>query len=90
MKALVSLTAVLAAAVTSAPARACTVCDSPNGHALRAGLFNGHFLHTLLLVAAPVPVLIALVAFLYLGMPDLDPVPPLPHDLGTPAAEPAA
>ena len=39
---------------------------------VRAGLFNGHFLHTFSLVAAPVPVL-ALALWLVHGlMPDLD------------------
>ena len=39
-------------------AHACTVCDSRNGQQLRAGLFDGHFLHTALLVGAPVPALV--------------------------------
>ncbi len=59
-------------------AGACTVCDSRAGHQLRAGLFNGHLLHTLLLVAAPVPVFVAAVALVYLGMPDLAELPPEP------------
>lgn len=52
-------------------AHACTVCDSRGGHQLRAGLLNGQFLHTVLLVTAPVPVLAALVLLLHRGMPDL-------------------
>lgn len=60
------------ALLASLPAQACTVCDSRNGHALRAGLFNGHFLHTLWLVLAPVPVFVLVVALVHFGMPDLD------------------
>lgn len=52
-------------------AHACTVCDSANGKALRAGLFNGHFLHTLLLVLAPAPVLALGALLLHRLMPDL-------------------
>lgn len=57
---------------SASAAHACTVCDSQNGHALRAGLFNGHFLHTLLLVLAPAPVTAGIVALLHLAMPDLE------------------
>ncbi len=39
-------------------AHACTVCDSRNGQQLRAGLFDGHFVHTALLVGAPAPALV--------------------------------
>ena len=52
-------------------AHACTVCDSVNGRALRAGLFNGHFLHTLLLVLAPAPVFVLVTALVHHAMPDL-------------------
>ncbi len=55
----------------SGTAKACTVCDSEGGHALRAGLFNGHFLGTLLLVAAPIPILAAAVCLLHCSVPDL-------------------
>lgn len=58
-------------AVSIKSAHACTVCDSPTGHQLRAALFNGHFTHTLLLVLAPFPVFAALIVLLHLGMPDL-------------------
>ncbi len=47
------------------------MCGSRNGQVLRAGLFNGHFLHTLLLVAAPVPVLVGALLLLYAAVPDL-------------------
>jgi hypothetical protein len=63
-------TGILVAAFASRAAHACTVCDSPNGHQLRAALFNGHFLHTLLLVAAPVPVLVVAVLLLNLLLPE--------------------
>lgn len=63
-------TGVLLAAFASRAAHACTVCDSPNGHQLRATLFNGHFLHTLLLVAAPMPVLLGAVLLLHVLLPE--------------------
>ena len=52
-------------------AHACAVCDSPTGQQVRAGLFNGHFLHTLLLVTAPFPVFAGVVLGLYVCIPDL-------------------
>jgi hypothetical protein len=63
--------AALASLLPHAAAHACTVCDSRNGQQLRAGLFNGDFLHTLLLVAAPVPVFAAVLLLVHFGMPDL-------------------
>jgi hypothetical protein len=71
----------IAAALCSWTAHACTVCDSRNGQQLRAGLFDGHFMHTLLLIAAPAPVLVATVLLLHLAMPDL------PEDSGEPATK---
>jgi hypothetical protein len=35
----------------------CTVCDSPAGSSMRAGIFNDSFLVTLIEVLAPFPVL---------------------------------
>ena len=61
---------------TASKAQACTVCSSPNGVALRAALFHGHFLHTLLLVFAPVPVFVVAIALLHLAMPDISPAAP--------------
>ncbi len=46
-------------------AHACTVCNSRTGHQVRAGLFNGHFLQTCLLVLAPFPLLAASVGLLH-------------------------
>lgn len=57
----------------AASARACTVCHSTGGRALRAALFDGHFLHTMLLVMAPVPVLILAAVALPLVLPDIEP-----------------
>ena len=65
----------LCAALPGLAAHACTVCDSRNGHQLRAGLFDGHLLHTGLLIAAPFPVFAALILLLHLGMPDLPELP---------------
>ncbi len=57
-------------------AHACTVCGSPNGHAVRAGLFNGHFLHTFVLVLLPFPILAVTVLLLGRVLPDLVPANP--------------
>ncbi len=65
-------------ALCSWSAHACTLCDSRNGQQLRAGLFDGHFLSTLLFIAAPVPVFVGAVMILHLAMPDLS------EDLGGP------
>ncbi len=73
-----------------ASAHACTVCDSPNGQALRAGLFNGHFLHTLLLVMAPVPILLAAAVVSSFFLPDLQPAEPVSDTLAMHAFEAAA
>ncbi len=54
----------------SSSAHACTVCDSPAGRSLRAGIFNGHFLATLLAVALPVPVFAAAVAVIHISLPN--------------------
>jgi hypothetical protein len=70
--------AALGSALPATMAHACTVCDSPTGHQLRAGLFNGHFLRTLGIVVTPVPVFFVAVLLLHRGMPDL------PDASGTP------
>ncbi len=49
----------------TAAAHACTVCNSHTGHQVRAGLFNGHFLQTCLLVLAPFPMLALAVSLLH-------------------------
>ncbi len=46
----------LSSALSTLPCHACTVCQSATGEQVRAGLFNGHFLHTLGVVIAPFPV----------------------------------
>ena len=50
------------ALLVAAPAWGCPVCDSPVGLEVRAGLFSGSFLRTLLEVAAPFP-LVGLVLY---------------------------
>ena len=62
---LVSLAVLLAAF----PAHACTICDSSTGREVRAGLFDGHFFHQLVLVALPFPVFAALVLFVHFRLP---------------------
>ncbi len=58
--------------LTSCMAHACTVCGTSTGRQVRAGIFDGHFLHTLLLVALPFPAFALAVAAVHLGMPELD------------------
>lgn len=55
----------------SAVAHACTVCGSETGRQVRAGIFDGHFLHHLWAVALPFPILAIAVALIHFGMPDL-------------------
>lgn len=43
--------------LSAAACHGCTVCDSPNGEALRGGVFNDSFFITFLEVVAPFPVL---------------------------------
>ena len=75
------MTRTLGTLALALPAHACTVCNSPTGHQVRAGLFNGHFLHTSLLVAAPFPIFAALLVLLHFGMPDLNmPARALEHE----------
>ena len=73
----------------SAPmaAHACTVCDSKTGHAVRAGIFDGHFLPHLLLTLSPFPVLAAAVILCHRCMPYLLPGSDAGHagPLGNPA-----
>ncbi len=60
-----------ALAASALQAHACTVCDSPTGRGIRAGLRDGHFLHTSLLVVAPFPVFALVVGLLALGFPNI-------------------
>ena len=62
--------------LATASSHACTVCNSANGRALRAGVFDTSFLHTFLLVMSPVPVLMVAVAILHFAMPDLSTAEP--------------
>ena len=51
------LPAVFAAVFARATmAHACTVCGSGTGERVRAGLFDGHFGRTLMVVALPFPI----------------------------------
>jgi len=51
-------------------ADACPVCDSPTGQEVRAGIFDGRFGLTWLEVAAPFPVLLAILAALHWSLRD--------------------
>ncbi len=61
--------------VLPAAAHACTVCDSKTGRAVRAGIFDGHFLQHLLLTLLPFPVLAAAVVLCRCAVPYLLPKP---------------
>ena len=50
-------------------AQACVTCNSPTACQVRHGIFDGNFLHTLLLIAAPFPVLLLAVALVYFIFP---------------------
>lgn len=50
-------------------ARACTVCDSATGHAVRARIFDGHFVGMAAMLLAPFPVFAAAGVWLYLCLP---------------------
>jgi hypothetical protein len=52
-----------------AAARACPVCDTGTGEAVRAGLFDAAFAGNLAGVLLPFPVLLALAALTYYGPP---------------------
>ena len=60
----------LALLALSARAGACPVCDSPTGHEVRAGIFDGRFALTWLEVAAPFPVLLGILAILHWSLRD--------------------
>jgi hypothetical protein len=54
-------------------ARACTICDSAAGRSLRAGIFDGHFLRNLAVVASPFPIFALAVAGLPFALGRLTP-----------------
>lgn len=56
-------------ALLSPPARACPVCDSGTGKAVRQGLFNAEFGKNLLMTALPFPIFLGIAAYLYYGPP---------------------
>ena len=64
------LTAVAILTLTlSAPAGACPICNTGTGRQVRAGIFGDDFGRTLLAVALPFPVLLAVVAAIHFGWP---------------------
>jgi hypothetical protein len=50
-------------------ANACALCHSPAAEQVRAGTFNSTFGLRLLVVAAPFPIFLAIVALIYVGSP---------------------
>jgi len=53
----------------AATARACPLCESETGDRVRAGLFDGDFGFHLMATLLPFPVLLAIVAVAYFGLP---------------------
>jgi hypothetical protein len=53
----------------NAPTGACPVCDTGTGRQVRAGIFDDNFGRTLLAVAVPFPILLAVVAAIHFGWP---------------------
>ena len=51
-------------------ALACTICDTPGGEQVRAGVFDENFWPTLAGVAAPFPILLLGLAVYHFGLPD--------------------
>ncbi|VTU02828.1 unnamed protein product [Gemmataceae bacterium] len=58
-----------AALVSAAAAAACPLCDTTGGERVRAATLGVDFGPNLLLVLLPFPVLLALVAVVYFGLP---------------------
>lgn len=50
-------------------ASACPVCASETGQQVKAGIFNDHFGHKLILTVLPFPVFLGLVAAIHFGFP---------------------
>ena len=61
--------AVIGLALLVRNAHACVTCDSQTAHAVRSGIFNGGFPKTLLLTAAPFPLLVFLAVLVYRYFP---------------------
>ncbi len=62
------LLVLLAAALS---ARACPVCDTGTGRAVRAGVFGADFGRNLLVTALPFPIFLGITALLYYGPPSV-------------------
>lgn len=54
----------------SASAEACTICDSPTGQQVRAGILDGRFALTWLEVIAPFPLLALLLGVIQWSLRD--------------------
>ena len=52
-----------------ASAAACPFCKSETGQQVKAGIFNDQFLGNVLLTLLPFPILLAIVALIYLDVP---------------------
>ena len=48
---------------------ACTVCHTETAQAVRAGIFDGHFLSNALQLVAPFPIFLGIVLLIYKGLP---------------------
>ena len=62
-------TSMIGLALLARNAQACVTCDSQTAHAVRDGIFNAGFSHTLLLTAAPFPLFVLFAVLVYRYFP---------------------
>ena len=59
----------MAPVLVSTAARACPFCDTYTGQRVRAGIWDEHFWHNVLLTTLPFPIFAVIIALLYFGVP---------------------
>jgi hypothetical protein len=62
-----ALSPAIGLSLSATPAFACPFCDSVVAEQVRAGIFDSDFLYHLAASAAPFPILIGVVAYIYFG-----------------------
>jgi hypothetical protein len=51
----------------AAPALGCPICDTATGQQIRSGIVDDHFAFNVVATLLPLPILIAIAAFIHLG-----------------------